>query len=257
MENIKKTVFITGATSGIGEQTAIKFAQNGHNIIIAARRKEKLIALKEKIENDFKINVHSIVLDVRNLNAVKNAIENLPDNFKTIDVLVNNAGLALGFVPFQEGNTNDWDTMIDTNIKGLLYVTRYVAPLMITAGKGHIINIGSIAGREVIANGNVYCATKHAVDGITKGMRQDFLKHGIKVTQIAPGAVETEFSIVRYKGDKNKANNVYKGFKPLVANDIAEIIYYTTTLPEHVNIADMLIMPTAQAGIQNFYKKEE
>lgn len=257
MENLKKTVFITGATSGIGEQTAIEFAKNGHNLIITGRRKERLEALSNKIVNDYNVNVLPLVFDVRNLDEVKNAISNLPDEYKKIDVLINNAGLAIDFVPLDSGYTDDWDTMIDTNIKGLLYVTRCIAPLMIKVGKGHIINIGSIAGREVIANGNVYCATKHAVDGITKGMRQDFLKHGIKVTQIAPGAVETEFSIVRYKGDKNRADNIYKGFKPLVAKDVAEVVYYTTTLPEHVNIADLLIMPTAQAGIQNFYKKEE
>lgn len=254
MESIQKTVLITGATSGIGEQTSIEFAKNGHKTIIIGRRLDRLIALKNKIQNEFHTAVHSIQIDVRNRKDVEKAISSLPDEFKAIDVLINNAGLALGFVPFEEGLPEDWDTMIDTNIKGLLYVTHYVLPLMIKANKGHIINIGSIAGREVLPNGNVYCGTKHAVDGITKGMRHDLTKYGIKVTQIAPGATETEFSIVRYKGDKSKASAVYEGFQPLVGKDIAEIIYYVTTLPQHVNIADMLILPTAQASIQNFYR---
>ncbi|HRS54386.1 MAG TPA: SDR family NAD(P)-dependent oxidoreductase, partial [Bacteroidales bacterium] len=239
--NLQKTVFITGATSGIGEQTAIEFAKHGDKVIITGRRRERLEILKAKIQEDFKGEVLAIHMDVRNYNEVKDVISKLPEDFKVIDILINNAGLALGFVPFQEGLVEDWDIMIDTNFKGLLYVTSCIVPIMIEAGKGHIINIGSIAGREVLPNGNVYCATKHAVDGFTKGLRHDLIKYGIKVTQVAPGATETEFSIVRFKGDKERADNVYKGFKPLIAEDIANIIYYISTLPPHVNIADILI----------------
>lgn len=197
----------------------------------------------------------ALCFDVRVEFEVKSAIENLPDDWKKIDVLVNNAGLAAGLSTLQEGDTGDWNRMIDTNVKGLLYMTRYVSPLMIKQEKGHIINIGSIAGKEVYPNGNVYCATKHAVDALTKGMRIDMLKHNIKVTQVCPGAVETEFSIVRFHGDEERAAKVYDGFDNLLADDIADCILFAVSRPAHVNINDMIVMPTAQATASLFYKK--
>lgn len=252
---MNKTVMISGATSGIGEACAYKFAKEGYRLIITGRRKERLdkLAVELKHKHDCEILAHE--LDVRDKNMVKNLVENLPEAWKSIDVLVNNAGLALGLSPVQEGNTDDWDTMIDTNVKGLLYVGKAVAQLMIANGRGHIINIGSIAGREVYPKGNVYSATKHAVDAITKGMRLDLLEHGIRVTQVAPGAVETEFSIVRFKGDEKRAAKVYESYTPLSAGDIAGVAYYTTTLPAHVNINDVLVMPTQQANATTFNKK--
>ena len=197
----------------------------------------------------------ALCFDVRVEFEVKSAIENLPDDWRKIDVLVNNAGLAAGLSTLQEGDTGDWNRMIDTNVKGLLYMTRYVSPLMIKQEKGHIINIGSIAGKEVYPNGNVYCATKHAVDALTKGMRIDMLKHNIKVTQVCPGAVETEFSIVRFHGDEERAAKVYDGFDNLLADDIADCILFAVSRPAHVNINDMIVMPTAQATASLFYKK--
>lgn len=249
-----KIVLITGATSGIGEAAAKMFAKNGCRLIITGRREERLTALADQLIAEFSIEVLPLVFDVRNLEAVQNAVNHLPENWKAIDVLLNNAGLAVGLNAIQNGVIDDWERMIDTNIKGLLYVTRCIAPLMIARNSGHIINVGSIAGKEVYANGNVYCATKHAVDALTKAMRIDMVKHGIKVTQIAPGAIETEFSIVRFKGDKDAADNVYKGFTPLSADDIAEVIYYVTSLPSHVCINDLVITPTAQASATTFYK---
>ncbi|MGI6047157.1 MAG: SDR family oxidoreductase [Petrimonas sp.] len=249
-----KIALITGATSGIGEATTLKLADNGFDVIIIGRRNDRLTTLKEKLEKNG-TRVLSLCLDVRIESEVKSAVENLPDEWKNIDVLVNNAGLAAGLSSLQEGDTDDWNRMIDTNIKGLLYITRYVSPFMITREKGHIINIGSIAGKEVYPNGNVYCATKHAVDALTKGMRMDMLKHNIKVTQICPGAVETEFSIVRFHGDKARADNVYKGFESLVAADIADCILFAVSRPSHVNINDMIVMPTAQATGTLFNKK--
>ncbi len=251
---MQKTVLITGATSGIGEAAAKIFAKNGCKLILTGRREDRLMDFSNRLVSEFGIEVLPLVFDVRNLESVQNAVDRLPENWKTIDVLLNNAGLAVGLNPIQNGAIDDWERMIDTNIKGLLYVTRCFAPLMIARNSGHIINIGSIAGKEVYANGNVYCATKHAVDALTKAMRIDMVKHGIKVTQIAPGAVETEFSIVRFKGDKGAADNVYKGFTPLTANDIADVIYYVTSLPAHVCINDLVITPTAQASATNFYK---
>ncbi len=249
-----KIALITGATSGIGEATTLKLADNGFDVIIIGRRNDRLTTLKEKLEKNG-TRVLSLCLDVRIESEVKSAVENLPDEWKNIDVLVNNAGLAAGLSSLQEGDTDDWNRMIDTNIKGLLYITRYVSPFMITREKGHIINIGSIAGKEVYPNGNVYCATKHAVDALTKGMRMDMLKHNIKVTQICPGAVETEFSIVRFHGDKARADNVYKGFESLVAADIADCILFAVSRPSHVNINDMIVMPAAQATGTLFNKK--
>ena len=256
MNKDTKTILITGASSGIGEATAIKFAQNGNNVILTGRRKEKLAALAEKLEKEFNIQVLILNFDVRQEAEVKEAIEKLQGNWKKIDVLVNNAGLAVGLNTIDNGLIDDWERMIDTNIKGLLYVSRYVLPIMSEQGFGHVINIGSIAGKEVYKNGNVYCATKHAVDAITKAMRIDMLEHNIKVTSINPGAVETEFSIVRFKGDKEKADNVYNGFLPLTGKDIAEAVYWVTTLPLHMNINDMLVMPTAQANATIINKKQ-
>ncbi|MCK4569750.1 MAG: SDR family NAD(P)-dependent oxidoreductase [Bacteroidales bacterium] len=252
---MSKTVFITGATSGIGQACAYKFAENKFNVIISGRRKERLQQLSSKLKQSFGVDVHIMELDVRDNDQVKAAVSGLPKEWKNIDVLLNNAGLALGLNPFQEGNEDDWDTMIDTNIKGLLYVGKAVANLMISRGHGHIINIGSIAGKEVYPKGNVYSATKHAVDAITKGMRQDLLKEGIRVTQVAPGAVETEFSIVRFKGDDEKASRVYHDYRPLAPEDVAEVVYFSTTLPDHANINDVVIMPTDQANATNFNKK--
>ncbi|MDP4290130.1 MAG: SDR family oxidoreductase [Bacteroidota bacterium] len=247
-----KNVLITGATSGIGQATARIFAANGHRLIITGRRKERLTKLAEEIKAQYHVEVLPLVFDVRDYNAVKAAADNLPEDWRSIDVLVNNAGLAVGLNPIQEGVIDDWERMIDTNIKGLLYMTRCFAPLMMANNSGHIINIGSIAGKEVYPNGNVYCATKHAVDALSKAMRTDMLKYGIKVTQIAPGAVETEFSLVRFKGDQEKADNVYKGITPLTGDDIAALIYYVTTLPSHVCINDMVVTPTAQANASIF-----
>lgn len=239
--------FITGATAGIGKSTAEIFAKNGYDLIITGRRKERLTELSATLKKTYNINVLTLNFDVRNIKEVQTAVESIPSNWKKITVLVNNAGLAVGLNTIQEGVLDDWERMIDTNIKGLLYITRTLAPLMIANSSGHIINIGSVAGKEVYANGNVYCATKHAVDALSKSMRIDLLPHHIKVTAIHPGMVETEFSIVRFKGDEERAGNVYKGLKALTPEDIAETIYWTASRPAHVNINDMIIMPAAQA----------
>src|SRR5574343_644459 len=249
-----KTILITGASSGIGEACAHIFAKNKCRVIITARRADKLSAVKSLLEKEYQAEVLSLVFDVRNRSEVENAIQSIPENWKNIDVLINNAGLSLGLDPLQNGNVDDWETMIDTNVKGLLYVSKVVSNMMINNGYGHIINIGSIAGKESYLNGNVYCSTKAAVDSLTKSMRIDLLPHGIKVTGIHPGAVETEFSIVRFKGDVERANNVYKGFEPLHPEDIADVIYFSATRPAHVNINDMLVMPTAQANATTFNK---
>lgn len=244
---MKKTIMVTGATAGFGRAIAVRFAKNGCRVIITGRRKEKLLDLeKELAERDAEI--LPLNFDVRDLNAVKSAVNSIPPGWKNIDILVNNAGLAVGLSHIDEGDTDDWDRMIDTNVKGLLYVTRTVAPLMAARGSGQIFNISSIAGKEVYENGNVYCASKHAVDALSKAMRIDLLKHGIKVTNIAPGMAETEFSIVRFKGDTEKAGAVYRGVRALTAEDIAEVIWFCTTLPEHVCINDLTITPTQQAS---------
>lgn len=244
----KKIVLITGATSGIGKACAFKFAENNFDIIITGRRIKLLEEIADRIISKYHSEVCILNFDVQKKKDTEKAIASLHAKWKNIEVLVNNAGLALGMNPIQDGDVSDWDTMIDTNIKGLLYVTRSVAPLMIKRNRGLIINIGSIAGKEVYANGNVYCATKSAVDALTKAMRIDLLKHQIKVTAVHPGATETEFSNVRFKGDVQKAENVYNGFHPLTGMDIAEIVHYITTLPDHVNINDIVVMPTAQAN---------
>jgi 3-hydroxy acid dehydrogenase / malonic semialdehyde reductase len=251
---MNKTVFITGATSGIGKACAEKFAENKFNIIITGRRNELLQQVKKDIEEKFKIEVTTLCFDVQNKEAVFDAINNLPDDKKDIDILINNAGLALGRDAFDEADITDWETMMNTNVNGLLYVSRALMPHL-KKSKGHIINMGSIAGKEVYENGNGYCASKFAVDAISKSMRIDLLKYGIRVTSINPGAVETEFSIVRFKGDKAKADAAYRGFKPLTENDIADTIYFCTSLPAHVCINDLTITCTQQANA-SIFKKE-
>ncbi len=241
-------VFITGATSGIGKQTAIEFAKHGYNLVITGRRKERLIELKKDIETKYKVDVLDLCFDITNQKEVEYAVLSLSDKFQHIDILINNAGLAAGMAPIQDGNLSHWEAMINTNIKGLLYVTKCISTKMIEQKKGHIINVGSIAGKEVYANGNVYCATKHAVDALNKGMRIDLLPHGIKVSAINPGMVETEFSIVRFDGDEDRAKKVYENIVPLKPEDIAETIYWMATRPAHVNINDLIIMPTIQAN---------
>jgi NADP-dependent 3-hydroxy acid dehydrogenase YdfG len=246
--NIKPIVLVTGATSGIGRASAIRLAKEGYRLILTARRAVTLKKLGAYLETQYKTDCFTYPLDVRDLAAVQKFMESLPEEWKAIGVLLNNAGLAAGLDPIQEGSTDDWDQMIDTNIKGLLYMTRLVAPGMIERQKGHIVNIGSIAGKEVYPKGAVYCATKHAVEALTKGMRQDLVHYGIKVSSVCPGAVETEFSLVRFKGDEQKAEKVYEGFVPLQAEDIASAIHYIISRPAHVNIQDILIMPAAQAS---------
>ena len=251
---MNKTIFVTGVTSGFGKAIARRFAKEGNDLIITGRREELLLELAEDLRKEFEVEVLSLCFDLRNQEEVEFAINSLPEEWKEIDVLVNNAGLAVGMNPIHEGVIDDWDRMIDTNVKGLLYMTRFVSPLMVARKKGHIINIGSIAGKEVYPMGNVYCGSKFAVDAITKGTRIDLVSHNIKVTQVSPGAADTEFSLVRFKGDKVRADSVYKGFQPLLAEDIAEAVFYVTSLPEHVNINELVIMPTAQASSMHFYK---
>lgn len=252
---MNKVVLITGATSGIGKACAVKFAQNSFNVIITGRRNDRLENLKKELESKHNVQVLALCFDIRNKEEVVKTVETLDDRWKKIDVLVNNAGLALDLKPIQEGEFDDWDTMIDTNIKGLLYMSKLVSNLMIENSSGHIINIGSIAGKEAYPNGNVYSATKHAIEGLTKGMRLDLFRFGIKVSQIAPGAVETEFSEVRFHGNKETASKVYKGYTPLTAEDVAESVYFVASQPDHVNINDLLIMPIAQANATTFNKK--
>lgn len=241
-----KTALITGATSGIGRATAKYFAKNHFRLILCGRRDDRLVQLQDEFAPLTR--VHTLNFDVRDKVAVKAAIESIPEDLKNIDILVNNAGNAHGLDPIESGSTDDWDAMMDINVKGLLYISREVIPGMIKRKHGHIINIGSIAGKEVYPNGNVYCASKHAVDAINQGMRMDLNKHGIRVGAINPGLVATEFSEVRFKGDSERAANVYKGYEPLQADDIADIITFVVTRPYHVNIADLLVLPTAQAS---------
>jgi 3-hydroxy acid dehydrogenase/malonic semialdehyde reductase len=252
---MRKTVLITGATSGIGEATAIKFAEATNRLIVTGRRKERLTELAGHLVQEYGIDVLPLCFDVRDRKQVDKFLGNLPEEWSRIDILINNAGLAAGLSHIDEGDRDDWDQMIDTNVKGLLYVTRAVAPGMVKRGSGHIINIASTAGKEVYENGAVYCGSKHAVDAISRGMRIDLLKHNIKVTNISPGMAETEFSIVRFKGDKEKASAVYNGVNPLTGEDIAGVIFYCTTLPSHVCINDLVITPTAQAGSHYIFRK--
>ena len=247
-----KIALITGATSGIGEATAYEFAKHGIKLIICGRRLERLNTIQKALER--LTDVHILNFDIRNKQSVIDAIENLPKAFKNIDILINNAGNAHGLDPINEGNLDDWDAMMDINVKGLLYVSKAVIPQMTARKSGHIINIGSSAGKEVYPNGNVYCATKHAVLAITEGMRIDLNPFGIKVGAVNPGMVETEFSQVRFKGDP-AANNVYKGFKALQAKDVADVIYFAISRPAHVNLADILMFCTAQASSTIINKK--
>lgn len=243
---MNKIALITGATSGIGKATAQILAQNNYNIILCGRRQDRLDELEKELSAFTK--VHNLSFDVSDKKAVFEAINSLPETFSKIDVLINNAGNAHGLEPIQNGDIDDWEAMIDINLKGLLYVSKAIIPKMIAQKSGHIINIGSTAAKEVYTNGNVYCATKHAVDAINKGMKMDLNPYGIRVGAIHPGLVETEFSQVRFKGDAEKAANVYKGFTPLKAEDVADIIHFVISRPYHVNISDMVVMCTAQGS---------
>jgi 3-hydroxy acid dehydrogenase / malonic semialdehyde reductase len=263
---MNRTILITGATSGFGEACARKFAGNGDHLILTGRRKDRLDTLKHELENPpapasssgaakSPTRVLTLNFDVQDKDAVFAAIASLPADWRAIDLLINNAGLALGRDYFDEANLLDWETMIDTNVKGLLYVSKAVLPLMIPGGKGHIINLGSVAGKEVYEKGNAYCGSKFAVDAISKSMRIDLLRHGIKVTAIHPGAAETEFSNVRFKGDESQARKIYEGYTPLSAQDVADTVFYCASLPPHVCINDLVITCTAQADAIYFYKK--
>jgi NADP-dependent 3-hydroxy acid dehydrogenase YdfG len=252
---MNKTVLITGCTSGFGRAIAEKFAAAGDRLIITGRRQEKLNEVKEQLINNHKVDVMALDFDIRDRQACFDAIEQLEPGWRNIDILVNNAGLAVGRDTYDNADIDDWDTMLDTNVKGLNYISKAVIPFMKERKQGHIINMGSIAGKEVYQYGNGYCASKFAVDAITQSMRIDLLPHNIKVTGIHPGAAETEFSLVRFKGDAEKAAAMYKGFTPLTADDVAEVVYYVTTQPPHVCINDLVIMPTAQASAIYFHKQ--
>jgi 3-hydroxy acid dehydrogenase / malonic semialdehyde reductase len=250
----KRIAFITGATSGIGEATARLLAKHGFNLILTGRREDRLQELSSELSGDAR--VLTLNFDVRDKNAVHEKIVGLPEEWKAIDVLINNAGNAHGMDPIQRGSLDDWDAMIDINVKGLLYVSREIIPVMVQRNSGHIINIGSIAGKEVYPNGNVYCASKYGVDALTKGMRMDLNPHSIRVTGIHPGLVETEFSLVRFKGDAPKADLVYRGMDPLKGGDIADIILYVLNAPAHVVLADITVFPTAQASATIVKRKD-
>ena len=254
MVQTNRIVFITGATSGIGKACAEKFVAAGDNIIINGRRKDRLAELKKHLQKEFNVKIFESVFDVQKKEDVFSAVNNLPEEWKAIDILINNAGLALGRDYFDEANLDDWETMLQTNVNGLLYVSKAVVPLMTKRNSGHIINIGSVAAKEMYEKGNIYCVSKAAVDAISKTMRIDLLQHRIKVTAIHPGAVETEFAFVRYKGDKTKAAETYKGFTPLTAMEVAETIYYTASLPQHICINDLVITTISQANAIYFKK---
>jgi len=243
---------ITGATAGIGKATAEKFAKEGLNIIITGRRCQRLENLKKELTDKYNVKIKSLCFDIRDRNAVEKNILSLDNYWQQIDILVNNAGLALGFEPIHNGNPDDWEIMIDTNIKGLLYISRLIINMMIKRKKGHIINVSSIAGKEVYLNGNVYCATKHAVEALTKAMRMELINENIKVSSVAPGKVHTEFSLVRFKGDKERADKVYEGYRALSAEDIAEVIWFIASRPPHVNVADVLVITADQADTRLF-----
>jgi 3-hydroxy acid dehydrogenase / malonic semialdehyde reductase len=252
---MKKCVLITGSTSGIGEATAKLLASTGYRLILTGRRLDRLEKLRNELIEMYSCEICILHFDIRNQKEVEEAIDTLTNPFNRIDILINNAGLAAGFNTLQEGVTDDWERMIDTNIKGLLYITRKIVPRMIEQSSGHIINLSSIAGKEVYPFGNVYCASKHAVQSLTKSLRLELLKYHIKVSSVAPGAVNTEFSLVRFKGDKLRADQVYEGITPLMAEDIAEVIQFLITRPPHVNIDDILVMPTDQAYSRDFNRK--
>ena len=247
---MQKIALVTGATSGIGWATAVVLANRGYDLIICGRRKERL----EELAAQVSVKTLQLTFDVREREAVEKALESIPAEWQSIDVLINNAGNAHGLSKLQDGSVEDWDAMIDINVKGLLYVTKAIVPGMIERGSGHVVNIGSIAGKEVYPNGNVYCASKHAVDAINNGMRLDLLGTGVKVSQVCPGLVETEFSLVRFKGDSTRSDSVYQGFDPLTAKDIAELIEFIVTRPAHVNIADTLVLPSAQVASTMVHK---
>ena len=250
---MKKTIFITGATSGIGKATAEVFAKQGHRLIICGRRKEVLDNLQIQLSNF--TDVYSLVFDVRNQQEVQNAINSLPEDWKNIDVLVNNAGNAHGLEPISDANISDWDAMMDGNVKGLLYVSQPIIKLMKANNSGHIVNISSVAARQTYANGTVYCASKKAVDVISEGMRLELTEFGIKVTNVQPGAVETDFSKIRFKGDEERAATVYAGYEPLIAEDIADSISYCVNAPDRVSIAEICIYPKAQAEPRTIFRK--
>jgi 3-hydroxy acid dehydrogenase/malonic semialdehyde reductase len=250
-----KYVFITGSTSGFGMACAKIFAKNGFGLVITGRRTERLSALKDELDAQYGTHVLTLTFDVRDFDETKKNIDSLSEDIKNnIAILINNAGLAVGRGSIADGLLDDWNRMIDTNVKGVLHVSKVIIPFMQANKSGHIINIGSIAGKEVYPGGNVYCASKHALDALSKSMRLDLVSDGIKVTNIAPGAAETEFSIVRFKGDEELAKSVYEGYSPLVAQDIAETVYFVASRPAHVNINDLVIMPSAQASSQIFHK---
>ncbi len=250
-----KKVFITGASSGFGKACAEIFAKNGYALILNARRADRLNDLRNKLTEKYGAGIYLLPFDVRNRDAVEAAINSLPEDLRQIDILINNAGLAAGRDLFQDGAIEDWELMIDTNLKGLMYVTKILVGEMIKNKSGHIINVSSLAGQEVYPQGNLYCATKHAVTALSKGLRMDLLPHGIKVTNISPGLAETEFSIVRFKGDEEKAKNVYQGFDALQAEDIANVIYFAATRPPHVNLEEITILPTAQSDSRTVIRK--
>lgn len=252
---MNKTVFITGATSGIGKACAQLFAENNYRLIITGRRAERLSELAQELAKKYDAAVWPLTFDVRDQNAVAKAIGSLPTEWQNIDILINNAGLAAGKDPIQSGKRNNWERMIDTNVKGLLYVSEQIIPQMIARNNGHIINVSSTAGKEAYPGGNVYCASKHAVEALTEGMRQDLLPHNIRVSRVSPGMVETEFSLVRFDGDKNAADATYKGFEPLHAEDVADAIYYMASRPAHVCVNDLVLLPTAQANSYFVHKK--
>lgn len=253
---MKKTALITGATSGIGAATARRLAAAGYNLILTGRRTDRLQALCDSLEESFRVKVHPLGFDIRDRRQTESAVEALPESFRAIDLLINNAGLAAGLEHIDQGDTLDWEQMIDTNIKGLLYITRTVAQGMIQRAEGgHIINVGSIAGRQVYENGAVYAATKHAVHALSEGMRIDFLSHGIKVSEVRPGMVETEFSLVRFHGDQQRADSVYNNVTPLTPEDIADIITWIASQPAHVNINDVEVTPTQQANAFYTHRK--
>jgi hypothetical protein len=251
----QKIALITGATAGIGYETALLLAQNNYDLILTGRRKDRLDALENKLKSAFSCKIITLNFDIRIKTETEDALNSLPEEWKAIDLLLNNAGLAAGLAPINSADVDDWERMIDTNVKGLLYISRIVSSWMIERQKGHIINISSIAGRESYPNGSVYCGTKHAVEAISRAMRIELLPYGIKVTTLSPGAVETEFSVVRFRGDQERADQVYKGFKPLSPKDIAETILFIASRPPHVNIDDLLILPTSQGSARDVFRK--
>jgi len=252
---MSKIALITGATAGIGEACAHVLARERFDLILTGRRADRLEKVSKQLIAEYNVEVTTLVFDVRNREAVISELEGLPDQWKKVNVLVNNAGLSQGLDPIQNGSYEDWETMIDTNVKGLLYVTKVVSNWMIANGFGHIVNLGSIAGKEVYPGGNAYCASKFAVDALNKGMRIDLLPYGIKITAVHPGAVETEFSLVRFKGDEARAKKVYEGFESLTAMDVAETIWFVVSRPAHVNINELTVMPTAQANATTIFRK--